>query len=515
MQVVSAAFTAEGKDTVRNIAQSLQVSWHRQSTLGNRTFTIGVSTIGGTGVIGLNPGAIGSPGIYKYFDESAYLLGLSWERGLNLPQGGLTKALAEAKLDNTSGRFLPNYMGGSSELYTAIQPRKPIIINAGFNVGGVNITIPQFAGVLSKQPTIDAFKREVSLEATDYSAYFQNKDVSNAAMFTGLRTDQVIENLLIQQGMSTAQYNLDMGLNTIPFGMYDPTSKLSDVINELVQSENGNFYQDETGIFRFENRQHWDNAPFTQVQKIILTGQVINAQAPNDDHIINVVEVSINPRVKASGATLYTLSGQVTLGSGDTDFFVDFLNPVLQASAPVYVANSAADGSGANVTGNITVKNTSVFSQNAKYTFHNSSASTAYITSMTISGRWAVLQYPTAQVIRTQDDSSVTAYQEQVLSIDNQYIQDSIWAQSLGQVIVNNYSDPESLQIITIRAMPELQMGDLISWQGHYWRIFNIRAMLDPSVGFTQELSLLKQGAIVTYFRIGISTIGGSAKIAP
>lgn len=515
MQTVNAAFTAEEKDLVRNIAQSLQVSWHRQSTLGGRTFTIGTSTIGGKDVIGLNPGAIGTPGIYKYFDESAYLLGLSWERGFNLPQGGLTKALAEAKLDNTSGRFLPNYMGGTSELYTAIQPRKPMIINAGFKFGGTDQTIPQFSGLLSKQPAIDIKNREAVLEANDYGAYFQNANLGNSAMYTGLKTDVLIKNILVQQGMSTAQYRIDAGLNTIPFAYFDSQSKLSDIINALVQSENGQFYQDEMGVFRFENRQHWDNAPFTQVQKIITTSQVLQAEAPNDDHIINVVEVSINPRVKASGATMYTLSGQITLQTGDTEVFVDFLNPVMQANSPSYVANTLADGSGANVTGSISVKSSSLFSQSAKYTFHNSTSSIAYITSMSITGRWAVAQYPTPQTIRVQDDSSVTAYQQQVLSIDNQYIQDPIWAQSLGQIILSDFSDPENLQIITIRAIPELQMGDLISWQGHYWRIYNIKASLDPSAGFTQELSLLKRGSITVYFRIGISTIGGMDKIAP
>lgn len=514
MQTVNAAFTAEEKDMVRKIAQNLQVSWHKQSTLGNRMFTIGVSTIGGNDIIGINAGAIGSPSNYKYFDESAYVLGLTWERGFNLPEGGLTKALAEARLDNTSGRFTPNFMGGRSELFTAILPRKPLIINAGFKVGS-DQTLPQFAGLINKQPVVDQLNKDVIIEAGDYSEYFQNKNAGQGAMFTGLQTDVVIKNLLAQQGMSTAQYRIDAGLNTIPFGMYDTDSKLSDVLAQLVQAENGQFYQDESGIFRFENRQHWDNAPYTQVQKIITTAQVISAKSPSDDHIINVVEISINPRVKASGATLYTLSGQITLQTGETEIFVDFLNPVLAASAPVFVANSQADGSGSVQTSNVYIKNTSLFTQAAKYTFVNKSTSVVYITSMSITGRWAVLQYPTAQTIRIKDDSSVTAYQEQVLTINNPYIQNSIWAQSLAQVILNDFSSPENLQQITIRAIPELQLGDLISWQGKQWRIYDIKSTLNPDVGFIQELSLLKRDVSNTYFRIGISTIGGVDKIAP
>ena len=87
------------------------MSWHQQVTIGARVFTIGVSLIGGDDIIGINPGAIGGPLIYKYFDESAYVQSLEWERGLNLPLVGLSKALAEATLDNNSGRFTPESAG--------------------------------------------------------------------------------------------------------------------------------------------------------------------------------------------------------------------------------------------------------------------------------------------------------------------------------------------------------------------------------------------------------------------
>ncbi len=128
MQTVDAAFTAEERDKVRKIAHNLQVSWKKETTLGNRTFTIGVSLIGGNDIIGINPGAVGSPGNYRYFDESDYVTQLAWERGLHMPTGGMTMALAEATLDNTSGRFTPRYMGGISELFTSILPRRPAII---------------------------------------------------------------------------------------------------------------------------------------------------------------------------------------------------------------------------------------------------------------------------------------------------------------------------------------------------------------------------------------------------
>src|SRR3990167_9558119 len=98
--------------------------------------------------------------------------------------------------------------------------------------------------------------------------------------------------------------------------------------------------------------------------------------------------------------------------------------------------------------------------------------------------------------------------------IDNQFIQNQDWADSFAEVLLEDYAQVENLQKITIRAIPELQLGDLISWQGRYWRIYDIKTSLDPGSGFIQELTML-QRTIRQYFRIGISTIGGTDKIAP
>ncbi len=81
-------------------------------------------------------------------------------------------------------------------------------------------------------------------------------------------------------------------------------------------------------------------------------------------------------------------------------------------------------------------------------------------------------------------------------------------------MMLQDFSSPENLTELTIRAMPELQLGDLISWQGRYWRVWDIKTQIDPSVGFVQDLKLL-QRTVVSYFRIGISTIGSGDQISP
>lgn len=514
MQTTNAAFTAEEKDRVRKPAQNLQVSWKKESTLGNRTFTIGVSTIGGDDVIGINPGAIGSPGNYKYFDETDYVMRLAWERSLVFPKGGLSVALAEAELDNTSQRFTPNYLGGSGELFTAILPSRPMIIGAGFEVEGIDYTIPQFSGVMNRPPTVNTRERSVSLSAADYNNFFANRFLDQEIMFTDLRTDQVYEQLLQSMGLATAQYSLEEGLNTIPFGLFERGTQYSQIFNDLAEAENGQFYQDESGIFRFENRHHWNNAPHSTVQKTIFTAQVIDTEAPDFDHVINTVEVKSDLIAEQINQVIYTLAEPITLAPNTTtSFFVDFGDPVTSVDTPTdYNVNTNSDGtSGTDITASVTITKIDKFARAAKIIMSNASASIGYLTELNITG--TPVKKTGDLYFREKNGISVTAYDEQLLTIENKYIQDQDWAESYALMILQDYAQPNSIQVLTIRAMPDLQVGDLIAWQGRDRRVLGIRSRYDSSQGFVQDLTTIIQ-SIRTYFRIGISTIGGPDAIA-
>lgn len=522
MQTVVTGWTAEERDVVRSPKQNTQISWKRFSTLGNRTFTIAVSAIGGNDAIGINPGAIGSPANYRYYDESDYVIGLSWERGFNMPTGGLTKALAEVRLDNTSGRFTPRYMGGSSELFTSIIPRRPLLINAGFDIGGVDQTIPQFAGIVTEQPSLDVRERTLQLRAADYIDYFQNQYLDQETMVTAQRTDQIMSSMMLGTlGMNTAQFDLDIGINNIPFALFPKGTRMSNIFHQLAEAENGHFYQDESGKFRFENRQHWDSAPYNAVQRVVLTGQVINAESPNSDHLINVVEIHSEVRQKQPLQVIFSLpilNFLTVPANSSIEQFFEFQDPVLALTDPTsggtnsyFVANTSSDESGTDVTSSITVRNVGSFAKAVKYRITNTTSQTAYVTQFVLSGR--VAKKVADLYYREQDDSSVTAFQERVLNIDNPYIQNESWAATYAAMILNDYSSIENLQKITIRALPELQLGDLVSWQGRYWRIYDIKSQFSASYGYVQDLLLL-QRTITSYFRIAISTIGGLDKIS-
>lgn len=510
MQSVSSAFTAEESNSVRSIAHNLLMSW-KKNVITSKTFTIGMSIIGGTDLIGINEGAIGGPGLYQYTDETDHVLELGWEQELNKPIGGLAKGVAEVRLENTDGRYLPNYMGGSSELFTAILPRRPMIINAGFNLDGVNQLIPQFSGILTQQPEVDVANRSVSLRAADYIDFFENRFLDQEIMFTGQTTDQVVENLFSNLGMSTAQYEIDEGFNTIEFGLFEKGARFSDLLNKLAQAESANIYQDERGIFKFENRQHGYNSPHNEIQAIIATADVVDAKSPNTDHIINVVEIKSSIRQKQSAQIVYQSQSTIELATSPaTEYFISYDDPILEVTDITIVANSSEDGSGTDRSANVTYTKVD-FSQSTKFIFTNTHTSTIYITSLIVTGRPA--RVVSEIYHRAVDDSSVTAFEERSYTIENDYIQSETWAQSLGLLLLQSYSEPQSLQEITVRAKPRLQVMDLISWQGKYWRIYGIQSTLNSSSGFIQTLKLLTDST-QSFFTIGVSTIGGADLIA-
>jgi len=359
MQVTSAAFTAEERDLTRRVVASSQVAWKKQVATTWRPFTIGVSLIGGSDGIASAGAVVSDWNKYYYFDESRYLTSLSYESGLKMPTGGLSMGMFEVNFDNTSGRFTPRYMGGNSELYTAsYKPMRPTIINAGFNYNGADQMIPQFVGINTKPMVIDSRSKTAKLYGNDFMAYLQNTYLDHQVMFTAQRTDQVLTSLFTDLGYATSQYDLDYGINPIPFGLFEVGTKFSDIVDKLVEAENGQAYQDETGKFKFENRQHWDSAPYTSPIKVIYTSDVLEAQSPDDSHLINVVEVKSKNMVKQPLQVIMNFNTATIIpGNSTVELFFSYDNPILQVTTPTsggadsyYLANNNADGTGTDTT---------------------------------------------------------------------------------------------------------------------------------------------------------------------
>lgn len=511
MQSVADTFSAESFSSLRSPVGSWQTAWKKAFDPLVGFFTIGSSAIGGVDIIAFesNPDPIKAWTKYLYADDTPYLMNVNYEQFVNIPSGGVAVAMADAMFDNTSQRYLPNYMGGESELFTAILPRRPFIVNAGFAYGGTNHTLPQFVGVTTKMPYIDQSNRVMGLEGADFIEFLSNKYVDKTSMFTGVRSDEIIENYLTTLGYTTAEYDLDVGRNTIDFALVEKGEKLLDVFNKIAQAELSHFYQDELGKLIYRNHNTWGRAPYNEVQRIITTSMVISQSTYGDQKIRNVVEIKSQPRQKQPNQVVFVLPAPIEITSGVNELFVDFEDPMLEIFEPQTLeGNAEIDGSGATVT--LTFDKYDKFAQSAK--LHFDASADGFITDLVIYGRPAKVDFEL--YYRQQDDSSRTAFEERPIIIDNDFVQNRQYAASLAGIILDTYSEPSQFQAITIRAVPELQIGDLISWQGHHWRIIKKITKLDSASGFVQDLELIKSST-QTYFTIGLSAIETSDAIAP
>jgi len=518
MQTTDATFTATEKLQVRHPRQRTLISWKKNYNSAYTFFTIGVSLIGGNDLIKGNNDALTQWDKYDYDDETNRVMDLSYEREMVQPVGSMFKALADVTLDNYDDRFT---RGVDADIGTSLLPMRPIKIATGFKQSdGLINTIMQFVGLTSSNPDVDAKTKKAKIHAEDFLEYLWEKKIADTSMFTSKRSDWVIEQLLTDAGFATSQYDLDLGSQIIPFGMFEKDETFGNYIQKVCEAELGNFYQDENGILRFENREHWANSPYDSPIKSIYTSDVLDLSYPGIDDIINYVEIESQPRDVMENQLVFSLNDSyIELAPNTkTEKFIDFDNPMYSIDTPsisdgssTYKVTQNQDGTGTNYTSSVTIKSFDAFSKSSKVVFENTSSKTLYVTTFDLYGRPAKPLNPV--YIAEKRSSSYTAYQPHSYKIENDFISLE-YARSLAQMILERSAFPEDRLEIKIKAMPDLQLGDMISYAGRWWQIFSIAIELSAEGGFVQTLKLLKR-TIAKYFRIGVSTIGDTDIIAP
>jgi len=517
MQVTDDLFTSTEKLQVRHPKQRTLISWKKNYSSAYTFFTIGVSLIGGNDLIKGNNDALTQWDKYDYDDETSRVINLSYEREMTQPVGAMFKAMADVTLDNYDNRFTRSF---DPDIGTSLLPMRPIKIATGFKQSdGLINTIMQFIGLTSGCPTVDIKDGTAKLHAEDFLEYLWEKKIADTSMFTSKRSDWVIEQLLINAGFATSQYDLDLGSQIIPFGMFEKDETFGNYIQQICEAEMANFYQDENGILKFENREHWANSPYDSPIKSLYTSDVLDVIYPDEDTVINYVEIEAYPREVQDDQPIWSLDSYwELLPNTKTEKWIDFEDPIYLATTPTeggstsnYIVTDNQDGTGTDYTSSVNIKSFDCFSKNAKIVFENTSSKTLYVTTFEVYGRPAKL-LPKIYISEKRS-SSYTANQPHPYKVENDFISLE-YARSLAQMILERSAFPEDRLEITIKAMPDLQLGDMISYSGRWWQIFGLSIELSPSGGFVQNLKLLKR-TIAKYFRIGVSEIGGTDIIAP
>jgi len=475
-------------------------------------FTIGVSTIGGTDIIKGEGNVIQEWDKYQYDDYSYRVMSIEVTRQEEMVNS-VSTAMADIKLANYDSYFTPD---AGSVIDNFILPYRPSRLYLGFG----HEDIPVFTGLTEKMPTIDDKSKTASFHLIDFMYSLFNRPLDETILLQNVSTDAALETLMDAAGILPTQYDFDYGYNIINFVYFEKGTKFGDAVKELMEAEMGRFYMDEAGVIRFKNRQNFSSTPVAYFDK----SNTIAVKTMTQDDIINVVEIKANVREVQAKQKYWELQSATRIPAGTSvDIWADFNDPVTSVDTPVYIAsattsafttNKLEDGSGDPVASNVSVLATR-FAKSYLMTFTNTNTFDVYITTIEL---WATPAKIVKQIyLRESDAASVDEYDERVLTIENDFINNSGDAYSKAHIILDDWSTYGRANEMTVKGNPALQIGDAIGCTiNGYEGTYVISKIVNRFVGsqFTQILSV-KERVFKTYFTIGVSTIGGTDVIAP
>lgn len=183
--------------------------------------------------------------------------------------------------------------------------------------------------------------------------------------------------------------------------------------------------------------------------------------------LINRVYVVVHPRTIAGSATaLYELTTTELSPEIPADFTINIIAPFREASINAYrvagqslvepllgtdwIANTAADGSGSNVTGDVEVTLVNTSANSVEFQIVNNGTVTAYLTTLQVRG--TQVSDTTDTIVSASDSSSQTSFGEIDTRIDMVYESKAgEFGNEIAKWILNTYKDPRNvIQSMTI-----------------------------------------------------------------
>lgn len=519
MQTVSASFTTASQAALRKPIAKAEISWTKQIDPAIDFFTIGVSLIGGADVIKGDVNDISHNEDYVFENESIYVESIEIESKLEEPVMSVARTMADVVLDNNTDRFTPD---GGSSIDDYIRTQRIIRLSLGFDYGSQEF-VQKFIGVNVDYPTLDITNKRVSIHALDWAFLLWDKEVQRTAMFVNQTTDIILRDLLVAVGVPPDKLRLNQGINVIPFAYFYKGQNLGNIIKKLCEAELGIFYVDEEGNFIFLSRDAWTRSPYNTSVFTIPQASIVSQRNPNTDMIINAVEVRGKPRQLGQNQLLWSLLQPIEIAAGDTyRFFIDYTDPVYDIDIPTplgvtskFKAGFANDITDFSATEYCEVTSFTKFATSSLIGITNNNASNSiWVTQLDIFGQPARV---VGGVFGTaEDDDSIDEFGRHLIQIENDFIQSDDFANTTAQLLVSDRSDISNYKELVIRGIPQLQLGDRVtlSTDGEEYHILRSRLKLTGDDGLVQELTLVSR-VINSYFRVGISTIGGDDLIGP
>lgn len=447
-------------------------------------------------------------------DISQRAIGISVSRSFDFPYN-VQSAIADIELDNHDGYL--SFSGlQMSPIADYILPNRPLQIKYGFKGAEV---VPNFSGYTESMPTYDGENDSIAkFTAMDKLAQLSEQHLPNMVMMKDVRTDEVLEEIFTQLGLTSAEYNLEEGENTIPFVYFDADKSVGNAFKELIQAENGRLWQDEEGVIRFTKRSTniFENQPVMMFNKT----NTIAISPSRDSGIINQVNISAEIRQIEPSQQVFLVTNDNGYqqsasddqyrvpANGTATVWLSFDDPIWSAIQPALDAGSTTssftvvDLSGQAVSQDVSVVGT-LFATTYKAVFTNTNNFPVSISSITIWGEPAKLVGGQAVEYMAYDDVSVAKFGTKALNItENKCFGSIANIKQYANDIITKRSDYNKQVTMTVKGDPALQLGDIVTvsinqFQGHY-EITSITNRMDNVSESKLETELTMQFMIGT-----------------
>ncbi len=260
------------------------------------------------------------------------------------------------------------------------------------------------------------------------------------------KSDEILGDIFDYGGVDVASRMLNAGNELVPQLWSPPLWGVQalDEIRRLQDEEDGFIYVDGHGLWRLENRSHRESAPHTSARAILSavgggTNAYFSALEWSDgvDNIENKLFMRVRDASNHGHRTVWTLSETPRFAAGETRDFLaesrDFdvvggqLSPLPTTD---YTANTQADGSGTDITAQITVTHPATRLYNGKGTLIRVQFGEAagYLTRLGLRSVNA-LTFNAPLLLTAENATSQDVYGQRILSIDARWTREAHRAQ--------------------------------------------------------------------------------------
>ena len=252
----------------------------------------------------------------------------------------------------------------------------------------------------------------------------------------------------------------DTALDVYDYAFYDmggDTPSARFLLDSVMQNARGRLYVAGDGTLTYVNRHTLSGRASVATFNDAFQGIVVDDGLENTFNRIQITQHPKRPTAAglaaAPNTVLFADTSAVAIQPGQSVvLWADYRDPnntekLLGAASVVtplvattdYVANAASDGSGADMTANVSAAGTVGFSSSVMFTFTNSASSVAYLTLRQIRGKAIYDDAPITVQSYTAKD-----YGDRLLSLDLKYLTNAATAQDLADFINASFNDPSN-----------------------------------------------------------------------